>query len=234
MEAEPFETADFANQVRGLVESHFGETGQGLLLSRLGQTLRSRGIDLPAVLAGRKLSKFIEDELGDAVTLSASLADPKIVSAVPVGRQPPVNIKVKASVAEPTPSIPRISPTVWAAFTKPIPDGHLRTLELSPPSFSDVPQAQASALSQTISAEETTQRVPGDSKSAYEQRVFVHIKAWLEKHGVALKEITADGVSMRHAHSKKSLFNQILDRLNDDQRRRVSLPLDVIEALLRA
>lgn len=232
MDAEQPALPDFKTHVRELVESYFRDKGQGLLLSRLGQTLRSRGVDLQAALAGRKLSDAIEQELGDAIALTVSLVDPKIVSAVPKGKQPAV-APAEAAPAPPQPSIPRISPTVWAAFTKPLEDGHVRTLELSPPSFSNVAEAQGVVLPRSIQPQDLTQRIAGTSKYDYEQEVFTKISAWIKTHGVDLREITADTVSMRHSSSKKSLFDQLFERLSDDQRKRVSLPIDVVETLLR-
>lgn len=232
MDAEQSALPDFKTHVRELVESYFRDKGQGLLLSRLGQTLRTQGVDLSAALAGQKLSDFIEQELGDTISLSASLVDPKIVSAVPKGKQPAV-APAKTVRAAAQPSIPRISPTVWAAFTKPLQDGHVRTLELAPPSFSDAPEVQGVVLPRSIQQQDLTQRAAGTSKVDYEQEVFTKISAWIKVHGVDLREITADTVSMRQANSKKSLFDQLFERLSEDQRRRVSLPLDVVETLLR-
>lgn len=232
MEAE-HAPPDFKTHVRDLVESYFRDKGQGLLLSRLGQSLRSQGVDLQAALAGRKLSEVIEQDLGDVISLTTSLVDPKILSAVPKGEHLAPVTPPKPPPAPDQPSIPRISPTVWAAFTKPLPDGHVRILELAPPSFSDIPEAKGDLLQRCIQPKDLTTRDSGVSKSSYELEVFQKISAWLTAQGIELREITANTVSMRHAHSKKSLFHQLYERLSEEQRKRVSLPIDVVESLLR-
>ncbi len=232
MEEEQTVQPDFKTLVRYLVESYFRDKGQALLLSRLGQSLRTQGVDLQAALAGRKLSEVIEDELGDVILLTSSLVDPKIMSAVPKCKQPAV-VPSRPEPEPAQPPIPRVSPTVWAAFTKPLQDGQVRSLEIYPPSFTDVPESQGVLLRQCIQQKDLTLRAAGVTKSSYEQEVFSKISAWLATQDVELREITAETVSARHANSRKSLFDQMYDRLSEEQRKRVSLPLDVVESLLR-
>lgn len=59
------------------------------------------------------------------------------------------------------------------------------------------------------------------------------MSAWLDKHGIEVERISASALAGRHSNIKMSLYDQLVDRLSEDQRRRVTLPLDVIEALSR-
>jgi hypothetical protein len=216
-----------------IVEEFYRAKGRGLLLSQLGQALRKQGIDLQEALVGRRLSEFIEAELGAAISLVTSPVDRKVLSAIPLGAKAASAPVQKAAPEASSPAIPRIAPAVWAAFTKPIQPGSERVLDVDRLAFIDLPAAEAAGSAYCIPSSDVVVRKPGCSRADYEREVFGKISAWLGKHGIELERISASALAGRHSNIKMSLYEQFVDRLSEDQRRRVALPLDVIEALSR-
>ncbi len=217
--------------IKDMVEKAFQASGQGVLLSRIGQGLRAQGVDVPALIGKRKLSDYIRSELSEEIALSTSASDPKVVSALPAGKVPaapttPTDVKVTQ------PALPRIATTIWAAFTKPLAADQLRSLEIAPPSFVDLPNsAQFEHPIKALSHTDITLRDAGTSKADYEQKVFEKITGWLVKNGLSVQQVTADAVASRNVNTTKTILEQLCERLSEDQKKRVSLPLDVIERL---
>ncbi|WP_353076202.1 hypothetical protein [Stenotrophomonas sepilia] len=227
------DSVDFKSLVVQVVGDYFGAKKKGMLLSQIGQALTKQGVDLHAALAGRRLSEFISKELSDSISLVVSPVDRKIVSAVPLASKSAASEVLKADLESPVVPIPRIAPAVWAAFTKPLQSGLVRLLDVERLSFSDSSETDVGGVAFCIREGDILEKGSALSRSQYEREVFQRIISWINGHGIDLVRVTAAGASLRQSNERKSLYESILDRLSEDQRKRVLLPLDVIELLSR-
>lgn len=228
-------TTHFRNSVLDLVTTHFAQLGQGLLLSQLGMLLRNQGVDLGAALCGRRLSETIRTDFAEELKIVSGVADPKVLRVFPVGATAPTapatTTDVLPGVATQSSRLPRIAAGIWAGFVRPIPAGMQRQLVLDALEVEDVPTMVDAGGALLIRPEEVIPRRPDESVQDHANRVFASIKSWLARNSVDLDKILAKSAYRKPA---QSMLEQLLVALTPEQRKRVDLPLDIVETLLRS
>jgi hypothetical protein len=233
-----------------LVTEHWQTNKKAYLLSRLGQTLIRRGFDLQEILAGRKLAAYISTELKDALRVLSPRSNSLMIGAIPVDAD--VSSGIDTLFTPPSKPaggeghVPSLIPAFWAAFTRPIPTGRVRTLSLAPKvQFQDVSEAAATQSGKMTVAPELVVSPDSVSNGDYKTAVYSSIQRWLEANGIELKSVLASSSSSGSAAQMArtdsadgradggSLLEQMLAALTDDEKRRVSLPLDIVARLAR-
>ena len=208
-------------RIASLAEQHF-ETGANIYyLSQLGNEL---GADRPLLerLTHGKLSEFVRDqfefEIGRTGVHSnvLYLVRPGVTSS-------------EAQISKPLP--PRYNRRFWAAFTVPLADGESRFFGLQ--SFTFGPDKEALKKLETEILEIQKEYVAPHNGSRSPAEIAGQIARWLNVHGLDPDQFLA-----RHRHPSSdvdsSLLDQILNALDGEQLKRVSVPLDIIRTLGKA
>ncbi|MFM0029708.1 hypothetical protein PQR70_26070 [Paraburkholderia madseniana] len=227
-----------------LVTEHWQAHGKAYLLAGLGKALIARGFDLQATLAGRKLRAYISTELKDRLKVLSPRSNPLKVGAVPAGADLSGGVDIlftsPSKPAESDGHVPSFVPAFWAAFTRPIPTGRIRTLSLAPKiQFQEVSEAAAnSSGKKTVSPEFVVS--PGSlSNGEYRTAVYSNIRRWLTDNDIELTAVlagssAAGSMAAEGRVASGSLLEQMMAVLTDEELRRVSLPLDIVARLAKA
>lgn len=227
-----------------LVTEHWQTHQKAYLLSHLGKTLIGRGFDLQAVLAGRKLRAYISTELKDRLKVLSPRNNQLKVGAVPTDADLSGGIDIL--FAPPNKSakgddrIPSFVPAFWAAFTRPIPSGRVRTLSLAPKiQFQDVSEAAATNSGKKTVGSEFVVLQGNLSNGEYSTAVYSSIKRWLTNNDIELAAVlsaspTSGGATAGGRADRSSLLEQMMAALTDEEMRRISLPLDIVARLAKA
>ena len=229
-------TNHFRNSVLDLVRAHFTQLGQGLLLSQLGTLLRNQGVDLEVALHGRRLAEALRTDFADELKIVSAVADPKVLRVFPVGVSAPQTAAVTtpdpraAAAATQRPRVPRIAAGIWIGFVRPVPAGMQRHLLLDALEVEDAPAAESSDGALLILPTDVVGRLPNESIRDHATRVFESISGWLSRNNVDLDKILAKSADRKPA---RSMLEQLILSLTLEQRKRVELPLDIVEALLK-
>lgn len=226
-----------------LVTEHWHTHQKVYLLSNLGQTLMRRGFDLQAILAGRKFMNYISTELKDKIIVFPSPNNPLKIGVVPANVE--VTESTEAIFSPPDnrhggdPKIPTFAPAFWAAFTRPIPTGRVRTLSLSPKiQFQEVSETAATQSGKrTVSSDFIVSAETSDSGD-YRKRVYENIQRWLVENTIDESAVLARSSTTERAtteeRTRSSLLEHLLSTLTDEEMRRISLPLDIVARLSKA
>lgn len=117
----------FKDFIIDTVRKQWIEQKKPLLLSRIGQLAVGRGYNLQETLSGRKLAQFIQQELSDDLELDNPGSSATLLQARPKNENAPA-----FGIACSERSIPKLNRGLWVAFSRPIPEGYERRLQLEP------------------------------------------------------------------------------------------------------
>ncbi|HEY4370990.1 MAG TPA: hypothetical protein VGN52_03550 [Burkholderiales bacterium] len=206
-------------------------SGRVLLLAELGKSIKDGAPELTQALQGRKLSDFIASQMQAIVKIARPSSTSKAVGIVPVNAVVGDNIgQFFSSRSEPI----RFQKAIWMAFSKEIAPGTKRLVTFDPSlTYIDVPANEESAGSEITSA-----LIPpvGDPKHIRDAKIGENIRQWATGVGIGLEKIVQKGVGMlsQPSDNSRSVFSALMATLSHDEQRRLSLPLDIVEKLLKS
>lgn len=222
---------DFLVQV---VTEHWTRNNSGLLLSRIGQLCTKTGYRLDSELGKLKLANFIQDKVGHAIELVSPDNSSLHLQAVP---------KMDlSSTAEPFSSTSnenqsplRLNRTILLAFSRPIPEGHQRRLQLEPyvrfwdqiPPIADIPGR--------LQIEETyivKQIADADAQTTH-SLVRENVQRWMHDNSLDITKFSGSRDKSVSKPHEQNLLTLLIAALNENELKRVNLPLDVIAKLLK-
>lgn len=230
----PQELPELLKAAANLVSSHWKREHSALLLSTLGHQLSAQGLDVPRILQGRKLSEVLRNEASEVMVERAS-PDSTVMGVVPrsaEGQASKAIAKLTQNEAS-TNAPPRIHPAIWAAFTKPIPEGASRFISLDPPDFKDE-QRVPGTTELTVAPTDIVPR-GALTPSEHNQKTFDSLSNWLQRTSTTLSEVLySQGARTNPIKAGDTLLARVMSALSSDQKKRLTLPLDIVEALLKA
>jgi hypothetical protein len=231
---------DVKQLISNVVAQHWDANGSGILLSTLGQIVKSKH---PTALIDVKLAQFLDQELAGIVKRISSPENPIVQVALPssvltdgdVARFFPTAAN-KAAKEE----IPRYAHAFWAAFYKPLQSDHRRWLSISPTvAFRDTNTTEAPSgfpfeVQRQVIVDETTHPDPTTRSKV----IVANIKPWLNGHGISVQEaLETPAYRSSGLHDTKvrgsSLLDDLLATLSDADLKRIAMPLDIVAKLHR-
>jgi hypothetical protein len=210
---------------------------KALLLSQLGQALTKQGFDLKLDLGGLRLAQFIQEKLRDQLRLLTSPTDSLVKGLVPVSIEVGEEIGslfAKSATSSSPKNVIRFDKNLWAAFSRPISDGNVRLVSLSPTiAFRDVPPGTATSADEFHVGSDLIvlyQDIEEDQRVA---KIVSNITHWFASIG---RDIDAGRAKTRDSRTSGlatgSLLGAMFDALEEKDIARVVLPLDVVAKLL--
>jgi len=223
------------------VDEHWKKYHRALTLAALGNQMKSKGFDLKTFLNGKKLASFIHAELSSDLHVAADPDDAGTLAVMPKAQQSNKEafrgVVTKDTGAAPVPRYPR---SVWQAFTRPLAEGSTRIVTLRP-SFhyfdanDETTRDAAITGTYAVGPDDVALRQPGEDPGQFATRVNGKIIAWHEKQGLSIAgshlQMTQDSSRGGAGGSHATALDRLLDALSREQLMRVSLPLDVVDAL---
>ncbi|ROM56503.1 hypothetical protein BK649_05970 [Pseudomonas canadensis] len=213
------------------VKAVFEKTGQGVFLSSIGLLLAKNCPQFKELLAGRKLADFIRKELSGEIDIISHTSDPLIKVVVPHNDDVGINVgSVEPEVSDIGIGLPRYSRAVWSAFSKEVRAGFLRVIKLSQNTyFRDIPSSSGIPEGFYLVDNAPAEGAPKSSESTHQR-----IQTWLDKNKIELELVLAGKDSVDSERGKPlSLLERIVSALPEADLKRIQLPLDVVERLLR-
>jgi hypothetical protein len=214
-----------------ITQQHWEQTSRVLLLSTLGHTLTQRGYDLRSDLGHRKLEPFIQIELNDKITTVVSPYDPLVRGVIPSGKQ--VDLRELFRKPEAVKQRVNFDRRLWVAFSRPIAADRQRLICFEPDIVVDDVPADTPKPGGWYLVPEGLIVPPGAmAVTLRNEQLQRGILKWLEDIRVDVAKAKA-----RPAESPLASGNSVLDILftilDSKDLERISVPLDIIEKLLR-
>lgn len=231
----PFEEAALSEFLLQEVKVHYASDSQGILLANLGWAVMNRKPELKHLLHRIKLGRFIETRLAGQLEIKPSPKKPTEMRVIPLQGAPAAQ-----AIGAPAGVIPRAAPRQYSraaliAFTRPIPEGCSRVLNLEGVFyFEDQPcQKNESNSAVVLINEEDVLNVELPLNAENFKAFDEHVENWVRKTGVEL-EILLQPKKRPPAHKShllESVFDALVGSLSVSELKRVQLPLDVIVKL---
>ena len=221
---------DLAEKVLELVESHWTLQRRALVLSSLPRLLAELGFDVPTVLAGRKLTKALEDDV-PGVEVVRNEMNPIVVGLVPTsaGVRAPFSEYFQPSGRVGNGKVPA---ALWRAFTAPISQGYRRFVTFDPVRYVDLVDGAAAP---SESHEVPRAAVIGESVEAG-PLTYNSIDNWLKENGIdlgAIKTTNSGSQAPREVNSVRVLANALAG-LDERDAEKIMVPLSVVRKIVAA
>lgn len=217
-EEQEIEIERIKQRLIGLIEERFARREDLIYFSTLGNQLGEDRITLEK-LTRKKLGQFIQDDLKE-YKVNATGSHNNVFYLTRKGQ---------TDVPILTP-IPRYASRFWTAFAKPLEDGETtRFLNISTLHFGpDEERLKQDDDSRILPID--PRFISTEGESIGNREIAQRISEWLDHHGL-LKDrfLTKTKASEK---IEDSLMSDIINTLNPEQLKRVSLPLDVVKTLL--
>jgi hypothetical protein len=206
-------------KVRALIEEHFERGADHLHLSALGARLGEDRVELEK-LAGTKLSNFVRDHLPYKIEVSG---EHKNILYLVSPDKPSVD------GLHPGPAhMPWFMPGFWAAFANPLAPGEERYLDLKSLRSASDPKALETGVSGTDVLRIDPTFIASSARAAPSETV-ARIRAWLDEQKLPAERFVEKRGRQARA---RSILHLLIEALEPEAQRRVSLPLDVVKTLL--
>jgi hypothetical protein len=209
------EIARIKDRIDAFISEHFARGEQVYYLSKLGIQLGSDRLDLEK-LTGVKLGTFVRNNFDYHMDAEGQHKNVLVLRSkgLPDGTSSSRH------------SVPRYAPRFWAAFAVPLAQGEHRFINLSTLAFGPVgPSAGSNADIREI---EPQFIAPMDASGSASDTT-VRIAEWLDQQKLEPERFIA---KPRHTgRDGGTALEFLLNTLDGDQLRRVSLPLDIVKTL---
>ncbi|WP_157660550.1 hypothetical protein [Burkholderia ubonensis] len=214
----------------------YEENQSPLLLSRIGQIAIKKKYDLKNELKGRQLASYIQSELADKIEILAPDNMPGRLQARPRG-----NAAIAASGVDTTPPktdliAPRLNKTLWLAFSRPLQEDHVRHIQMTPfVHYWDLPTPSPLAIGRLeIQKEFILDTSSLDPHTSRDNAIQSNITKWFAENQLDLERFHL-GQSKKPLEQSRDggLLSQIIARLNENDLKRIVVPLDIIAKLMR-
>lgn len=235
---------DVNNSWKKLIEDEslrvWEESEKAFLLSNLPPFLMRHGIDVAQLRGKSGLREFIKNELPPALKILSSDSDPLVWGLLPAMaplEEPNSRHFSRRDVVK-VPASDRYLSSVWTAFGRAVEQGRQRYLILGARiEFVDVDNGQPTPADGILIPREY--QVGGDVAQSERANVISEkIAAWADENNVLLsalkKENRAQARSLVYSASDDSLLVRLIFELDESDRRRLSIPLDIIAKLINA
>lgn len=219
-----------------LVEQHWDDQQMPLLLSRLGG--RDRGeIARLARQQSNSLGAYLRQELADRLQVIQHSERPVLIGVLPLDAEAESDVDgwLENAQGKSGSGAPRYHPAFWAAFRKPLDEMKSRFISIAPPiRFQDTfPEDGPEGF-----VEVGREYIADSEMDAAE--VLENAQDWLEENNLQpaafLAASSGDDRRERRgaaAHSGDNLLDRLIDALDQNELKRVSMPLDVVVKLRR-
>ncbi|MGC5799459.1 hypothetical protein [Sphingomonas sp. NFX23] len=213
-EGQKAEVVRIRARIATLIEGHFATGKPAYYLSQLGNQIGEADRKLLENLTHKKMSQFVADAFDYKIGRSGQ-HDNILYLIAPAGTVvPPV-------------ATPRYNSRFWAAFKVPLQEGERRFIDIETFDFA-ADAAQLATQDDTI-REIDAKFLPKGSDIAMPDVILGRIAEWLDAQGLDQGPFL---IQRNRQHSKQeSLLTALINALDKDQQKRVSLPLDVIKTL---
>jgi len=220
------------------VKHTWSQTGRAYNLAKATPCLRDGGVVVEDHLQGRKLKDAIQEDAKSDLRLVRDPNRPLTWGLVPSGVDVPVDQSSLFEAAKPAPENdePRYARGVWIAFSKPLFVGRRRFLSISStgPEFEEVGIGEPLPPSGTeIDAEyiwSPNEQLP--LVTDRDKLISSKIKSWATAKGIEIERLLAETYIDRHKTRSKIRIKYIdISGLTEEDKARISIPLDVIEKL---
>lgn len=212
-------------KIEGLADAELA-AGQPYLLSKLGMDL---GADLKTVKQeARTLAEFIKDRFSDKYEIIYTGEYRNIQSIISKDRMAENAVEVPIDHEEER-QPERFNYRFWAAFSVPL-EGKSRFLNIENFTFEDTDVCPSGPY-EAISAEFIAPEIATDR----DKLIVKNIRKWIEAKGLKIEQFLAkrrSGKGTASAASNRTLLHSVLEALDKKQLSSVSLPMDVVAALL--
>lgn len=221
------DSAELADRVAQLVDEHWHQHGAPILLSQLGNADQGEVAKL-ARRQSASLAVFIREHLPDRVRIDQGVNHRLVMAAVPAHVQQDVDVDdLLTRTGAPQPR--RFHPAFWAAFRVPLDERHSRFVSTRLPiRFEDVPSNGQPQRTDCVEIER--QYIAGAEEDVEE--VQRRLEDWLDANGLDGRVyFAAKKATLLLPHD--DLLGRLLQALDHDDLKRVTIPLDVIAKLRR-
>lgn len=232
------EKDELNEKITALANETWDAEKRPILLSQLGAHDRGE-ITRVAKVYANSLSKYIDTELQDKIRLVRHTQNPVVVGIVPKGPETDsisnfdsvFERRFKSKNQQEMPI--RFHPIFWRAFKRSSETGHKRflitgdRLEFLDISDSDEPPDNAIEIE--------IQFLSDPTKVASDEEIFKKIEAWADLHELRPNQFSFGAVARKFSELKgqdsRSLLNHLLNALDQDDLKRISLPMDIVRKL---
>ncbi len=241
MNEQKYETNidDLKRLIQEETDKAFTTTGAGLFLSQLGTLLSRNKPQLRELLKNTKLVDFIEKKMVGTIKIIDSPEDSKIKIALPANAQ--INDDVtqfipKRNAVNSLSHTPRYNPALWAAFLQPLEKGCTRLIGFEPIlHFEDIKDSSLEVVTKKVVSEDLI--IDQDKEPIHAKRsrcIAINIDKWLNDNNIPLELVKAQSTETIDSESKKeSLFEAMIAVFNEEELRRILIPLDLVAKLHR-
>ncbi len=225
----------FKNEIIDLTKRKYEQSGKGLLLSMLGQTLADYP-NFKNILQNIKLTEFIDNELAASVKILKSPENEIVRITLPSTVTVEGNmLHLFPKRGERSPSNKRYNPALWAAFSKPLVDNHTRLIGFEPRlHFKDIEstEKQDTANIKVKSSLIVTEDMESDADKRV-TKICSNITNWIRDNNVSDADAIMSKTLQTTSRYKNSTLDLLIDALPESDLKRIQMPLDVIAKLLR-
>lgn len=221
------------SDIADMVGRNWKQWGRPLLLSGLGSLLGSRRLQIEAD-TGLKLKPFVMYYLKDDFRIIQKPTDPNVIGLLPKEASISGDLSfyfTRPALAAGAP--PRFKSSFWAAFAKPIPLYSNRFIDLNTLRFVDQPET---ALPPQGWLHIRREFIPPENTTGRDAAVLMGVEQWLQEHSIDRSIVVAGRSQSSTAPfpiSEGNLLQRLLSSLDQDDLRRITMPMDVVAKLLR-
>ena len=212
------------------------ERQEGILLARLGDEANKLKELIQAELAGRKLTVFIKEELGEQIELYPLVPGDILRLALPrhagVDQADVAKYFPKARASKKAVQASGVTSAVRLAFSRELEAGKKRLVNLLPKvHFWDVDDSE-----ETVPPAREIPReliVPGDDEDDPERvkLILKNIAQWRQQEDLAPAAIAAKPKEDGNAPKSGNLLDLLLSHLSEFDLKRMEIPLDIVSKL---
>jgi len=220
----------WAEHLADIARKKLQDDGTGLLLSRVPSILKEADIDPEPIFNGSKIGWFLRKHGKPEIQILQHEANPALwillpgefkIDNLPSAYFPTLHRKGAKRA-------PRFKPGVWKAFVTQLADGRSRFIDLGDyPRYFDLEEGQ---LCESIEIEREFLRT--DDLFMDNEIVVSRIELWAARHEIELRELIAperrEAFNSRNSGPKLGALLDILSSLDSEQRKRLSIPGDII------
>ncbi|PCG13289.1 hypothetical protein COA07_15115 [Sphingomonas adhaesiva] len=214
-EQQAAEVASIRERIKDLIERAFAKGKPAYFLAQLGNELSDQDRKTLEHLTGTKVARFVMDNFDYEVGRTGQHENILYLVA------PHGNGAIRPELA------PRYNGRFWAAFKIPLDAGEQRFINLE--TFEFGPDATAIAAQDAQVREISPDFLPRGGEVPTSEEILKRIAGWLEAQKL---DQAAFLIQRRKRHrGQDDLLSALINALDKDQLKRVSLPLDVIQTL---
>lgn len=214
-EQQVAEVARIRERIKGLIERAFANGKPTYFLAQLGNELSDQDRKTLEHLTGTKVARFVIDNFDYEVGRTGQHENILYLVAH------------DGNAAIPPEAVPRYNGRFWSAFKVPLNAGQKRFINIE--TFEFGPDAAAIAAQDAQVREITPDFLPRGEEVPTSEQILKRIAGWLEAQEL---DQAAFLIQRRKRHrGQGDLLSALINALDKDQLKRVSLPLDVVQTL---